>query len=91
VFGERGEDAWERLRRDRPDLVEEFLTDEAERRKEQGPFFGTPCFWFDPVTRGCRHYDWRPAACRAFALGGDDCRDARRRAGIVEGSDEPAR
>ncbi len=48
VFGERGEDAWERLRWDLPDLAEDYLADEAERRKHQGPFFGTPCSWFDP-------------------------------------------
>jgi uncharacterized protein len=81
VFEERGEEAWERLKWDRPDLASEFLADEAARRVSHGPFYGTPCFWFEPATGRCRHYDWRPKACRAFEVGSEDCRDARRRAG----------
>jgi Fe-S-cluster containining protein len=80
VFDEAGEEAWERLRRERPDLLAEILAAERARRAAGGPGFGTPCLWFDPSTRRCRHYDLRPRACRDFALGGDDCRDARRRA-----------
>jgi uncharacterized protein len=31
------------------------------------------CLWFDPVTRQCRHYAWRPQVCRDYELGGDAC------------------
>ena len=82
VFKEPGEDAWERLRWERPDLLLGIL--EAERAmKERGePSFGTPCLWYDAATRRCRNHELRPRACREFAVGGQDCRDARRRAGI---------
>ncbi|HWE39673.1 MAG TPA: YkgJ family cysteine cluster protein [Isosphaeraceae bacterium] len=82
VFGAAGEDTWERLRWERPDLVAEVLADERDRRAAGGPTFGTPCLWFDAGSDRCLHYDDRPRACRQFAVGGDDCRDARRRAGI---------
>lgn len=77
------EDGWERLRWERPDLLAEIATAEAARRERGEPSFGTPCLWFDAATGRCRHYDDRPHACRAFELGGTDCRDARRRAGIA--------
>ena len=82
-FDEAGEDAWERLRWDRPDLYAEILADERGSRARGGPTFGTPCLWLDAATGRCRHYEDRPRACREFALGGVDCRDARRRAGVV--------
>ncbi len=82
VFNEEGEDAWERLKWERPDLLAELLADERARRASGGPFHGTPCLWYDPENRRCRHYEDRPSACRAFEVGGDDCRDSRRRAGI---------
>jgi Fe-S-cluster containining protein len=82
VFDECGEDAWERLRRERPDLLAALLADSKARRASGGPSFGTPCLWFDVATGRCRHYELRPQACRAFEMGGVDCRDARRRAGV---------
>jgi Fe-S-cluster containining protein len=82
VFDERGEDAWERLKRERPDLVAELLADARSRRTSGGPFYGTPCLWFDAATARCRHYDLRPRACRDFAVGSVDCHDARRRARV---------
>jgi uncharacterized protein len=81
VFDQDGEEAWERLKWERPDLMAEFLADSQARRADGGPFFGTPCTWFDVETRRCRHYDYRPRACRSFEVGSEDCRDARRRAG----------
>ena len=81
-FDQSGEDVWERLKWDRPDLVAELLDAERARRFEGAPSYGTPCLWYDPATRRCRHYDERPGACREFELGGRDCRDARRRAGV---------
>jgi Fe-S-cluster containining protein len=82
VFGEPGEDTWERLRWERPDLLAELLADERAARARGGPSFGTPCLWYDAETARCRHYEHRPRACRAFEMGGVDCGDARRRAGI---------
>jgi Fe-S-cluster containining protein len=84
VFHEFGEQAWEQLQRDRPDLLAEIIADNEARRTNGGPFYGTPCLWFDPETRRCRHYEYRPLACREFERGGDDCLDARRRAGISD-------
>ena len=82
VFDGDGEEAWEQLKRDRPDLLDALLSELKARRANGGPFYGTPCVWYDPATDRCRHYDLRPRACRDFALGSIDCRDARRRAGI---------
>lgn len=82
VFDQGGEEAWERLRWERPDLRAELLAADRARRASGGPSYGTPCLWFDAEARLCRHYDDRPLACRAFEVGGGDCRDARRRAGV---------
>ena len=82
VFDEGGEDTWERLRWERPDLVAEILADEKACRARGDPSFGTPCLWFDAATGRCGYYDHRPRACREFAVGGVDCRDARRREGV---------
>ncbi len=82
VFDEGGEEAWERLRWERPDLLAEFLAAYKARRSGGSPLYGDPCLWFDPLTGRCRHYDHRPRACREFEVGGEDCRDARRRAGV---------
>jgi uncharacterized protein len=83
VFDQEGEDAWERLRWDRPDLRAEILAAERARKAAGEPSSGTPCLWYDAESGRCRHHDYRPRACRAFEIGGQDCRDARRRAGIV--------
>jgi Fe-S-cluster containining protein len=82
VFDGEGEDAWERLRWDRPDLLADLLAVERARRAEGAPTFGSPCLWFDAGTRRCRHHGLRPRACRAFTVGDVDCRDARRRARV---------
>jgi uncharacterized protein len=82
VFDEGGEEAWERLRNERPDLAEGLLAAERVRRASGAPSYGTPCLWFDDATRRCRHYEYRPRACREFEVGSVDCRDARRRAGV---------
>jgi Fe-S-cluster containining protein len=82
VFDEGGEEAWERLRWDRPDLRAEFLEVERTRKLAGEPSFGSPCLWFDSGLGVCRHYDYRPQACRDFAVGGVDCLGARRRSGV---------
>ncbi|WP_435010959.1 YkgJ family cysteine cluster protein [Tundrisphaera lichenicola] len=80
IFNEDGEDAWERLRWERPDLLLEIIEAERDRRDDGRPMHGTPCSWYDGNTRQCRHHELRPRACREFVIGGQDCRDARRRA-----------
>src|SRR5436305_12691683 len=77
VLDEGGEDAWERLKWERPDLLAGLLADDRARRAGGGPAYGTPCTWFDGEAGRCRHYDYRPRACRQFEVGGEDCRDAR--------------
>src|SRR6185312_7954870 len=83
VFNEGGEDAWEQLKWDRPDLLDAFLADEQAVRASGAPSYGTPCTWFDASKGRCRHYEYRPRACREFEVGAQDCRDARRRAGVA--------
>lgn len=82
VFEEVGEEAWDRLQRERPELLNELLADNRARQANGGPFYGTPCLWYDAQTKQCRHYQYRPLACRQFEVGGYDCHDARRRAKI---------
>jgi len=82
VFEDEGEEAWERLKRDRPDLFADLLADGQRRRADGDPSYGTPCFWFDVETRKCRHYEFRPHVCQEFEIGSFDCHDARRRAGM---------
>ena len=31
---------------------------------------GVPCSWFDPETRLCRHWEYRPKVCRGYSC---DC------------------
>ncbi len=86
VFEEYGEEAWERLKRERRDLLLEIVVDHRARRASGSPLVGTPCLWYDQETRRCKHYEYRPLACREFEVGGEDCHDARRRAGISAGA-----
>ena len=81
MFDEDTEE-WGRLRWERPDLAGGILAADRARRASGDPSYGTPCLWFDAETRRCRHYDQRPGACRVFEVGGEDCRDMRRRAGF---------
>jgi Fe-S-cluster containining protein len=83
-FAASGEEVWERLKWDRPDLFQALIGEYQARKTNVAPSYGTPCLWLDQETRRCRRYEHRPRACREFALGAQDCRDARRRAGIVE-------
>jgi Fe-S-cluster containining protein len=41
-----------------------------------------PCLWWDPVTKKCRHYEWRPVVCRDFAVGEEDYLRIRKERGI---------
>lgn len=83
VFDGDGEDAWQRLRWERPDLVAEIAADAQARRAAGAPSYGTPCLWYDGERGTCRHYELRPRCCRDFAVDSLDCHDARRRAGVT--------
>jgi uncharacterized protein len=37
-----------------------------------------PCLWYDAATGRCRHYEYRPEACREFEMGSADCLEHRR-------------
>jgi len=54
--------------------------DEAWRTNRSGQEF--PCFWFDPATRKCLHWEHRPTVCRDLEVGGEECRAHRERCGI---------
>lgn len=50
-----------------------------------------PCLWFDPTRKGCRHYEFRPQACRDFELNSRVCHATREYLGIGEpDADNPA-
>jgi Fe-S-cluster containining protein len=84
IFDGDGEEAWERLKRECPGIIAALIGDQEKRRADGRPLYGTPCVWFDEPTRRCRHYEFRPRACREFEIGSPDCHDARRRAGISQ-------
>jgi Fe-S-cluster containining protein len=82
-FDGSGDEAWQRLGWERPELRAALLAAERARRGRGAPDYGSPCLWYDAASGRCRHYEHRPRACREFSVGGDDCRDSRRRAGIA--------
>ncbi len=48
-----------------------------------------PCLWYDPATRTCRHYEYRPAVCREFVVGSNACRSWRSVAALCEAPPPP--
>jgi Fe-S-cluster containining protein len=82
-----GDPDWERLGRERPDLVAGI---EADRRMRwanaaNGQNLAEddyPCLWLDRETGRCRHYDYRPSTCRDFEPGSSDCEFARGQFGL---------
>ena len=71
VFNEAGEEAWERLRWDRPGPPRSGSSrPSGPARSAASRRFGSPCLWYDAATRRCRHHELRPRACREFAIGG---------------------
>ena len=47
VFDENGEDAWERLKADRPEVLAEFLADYQARRARAVRFSARRVIWLD--------------------------------------------
>ncbi len=76
---------WRRVKHDLPaDLREQIETLRSNtRQRSESPGRGnTPCIWLDPQSRQCKHYEFHPAVCRDFQMGGTDCQDHRRRQGL---------
>jgi Fe-S-cluster containining protein len=48
------------------------------------------CLWYDPVTRRCRHHEFRPQVCRDYELAGRECL-RRRREAVLSGELPPSR
>jgi Fe-S-cluster containining protein len=85
-----GEEGWDRLRWERPDLFTQILEADRARRERGESSTGSPCLWFDPDSKRCRHHALRPSVCREFAIGGVDCLDARRRSGVAGSFQDPS-
>ena len=66
-----------------PELAAE-LRAAVERFKAEGfPPDGSPCIWYDPETKQCKHYEHRPEVCRDEVKPGDEaCHRWRRSVGI---------
>jgi hypothetical protein len=73
---------WDRLNRERPDLVAGIEFDRRMRRANKDDGDDYPCLWLDRETGRCRHYQYRPEVCRDFEPGDEDCLAARRRFGL---------
>jgi Fe-S-cluster containining protein len=62
-----------------PSELEEELRAAVERFKRSSwPPDGSPCIWYDPERRRCRHYEYRPVLCRDEVKPGDRFRELRR-------------
>lgn len=59
-----------------PELIEEIDEHFAGLLRGQEP--QEQCLWFDPQTRRCKHYEYRPQVCRDYELGGRACLTLRR-------------
>ena len=42
----------------------------------------SPCLWYDATTARCRHYEFRPDACRTFEINTGPCYESRAKWGI---------
>ena len=82
VFEEMGEEAWERLGRERPDLMAELQADYHARQRNGRPVLRhalSPVLTPRPGAAGTT--STRPLRLSRIRVGGEDCRDARRRRG----------
>ena len=73
---------WERLVREHPELAEEIERAIVQWEPAIVAGVAVPCCWYDPTTRRCRNYMYRPDACRDFEPGEEDCRRFRAEHGI---------
>ena len=72
---------WEEHHPHRPEGLPAPLIEEIDANF-RGLFRGQErqdqCLWYDPETRVCKHYEWRPKVCRDYELGGPECLNLRR-------------
>jgi Fe-S-cluster containining protein len=67
---------------DVPQQLQEELQSYIDNMEEMD--LGQPCLWYDPQTRQCRHYEYRPQICRDFEAGNFHCLRMRFDQGIVD-------
>jgi Fe-S-cluster containining protein len=48
------------------------------------------CLWFDPVTRLCKHHQYRPQVCRDYEIASRECLRERKKA-VESGNPYPLR
>jgi Fe-S-cluster containining protein len=58
------------LRRELADYYAAVDRGDTPDRSEAGDL---PCLWYDAAAKRCRHHEHRPAVCREFEVGGEDC------------------
>src|SRR6185369_454852 len=63
-------------------VPDEFMKSVDDRLRHSHCQKPEPCVWLDEVSLRCKHYNWRPAICRRFELGGLQCREDRALIGI---------
>lgn len=67
--------------------VPEWMLAVVRERIERDEHFELiACVWLDPATLRCRHYEFRPQACRDFEVGSLLCRLSRDDEGIQNNS-----
>ena len=64
------------------DVPKDLLIPIRERIAADQHFDLIPCVWYCEEGKLCRHYDYRPAACRRFEPGSDACRMSRWDVGV---------
>ena len=52
-------------------LIQEIDANFAGLSRGQEPL--EQCLWYDTVAHSCKHYQWRPALCHEYELGGAEC------------------
>lgn len=55
-----------------PEPLKQEMRDYRVRLFRDGDDYGEPCFWLQPDGT-CKHHEFRPAACRDFEVGSEDC------------------
>lgn len=56
-----------------PELRDELISHYQKVVSIVGYRKGEPCIWYDPASKKCRNYEYRPTICREFEVGGEGC------------------
>ena len=76
-IGEYVDERWAALPEELKDQVNEHIDNLTDID------LGEPCIWYDPVAKGCMHYEYRPQMGRDFEVNSPGCHAVRARKGIV--------